>query len=164
MFQRWPESQPGSEILQRLRSCLESLGNGESLSPVAVHPLVQAVPLSAQPQAQYPPSPAPIPYPQARTSSQFPPPPVTTPYPQAPPPYPPPGMTPVMYQAYPGQPQGSKSNALFIGIACLAVVAGVICVTVYKNQNHGMVMITNKDQVVLFWHGHRGRARRSGTH
>ncbi len=142
------ESQPDQRFCKGCGAALGALGNGESLSPVAVAPLVQAVPLSAQPQAQYPPSPAPIPYPQAQTPSQFPPPPVTTPYPQAPPPYPPPGMTPVMYQAYPGQPQGSKSNALFIGIACLAVVAGVICVTVYKNQNHGMVMIGTKDQVV----------------
>ncbi len=97
------ESQPDQRFCKGCGAALGALGNGESLSPVAAAPLVQAVPLPSQSQAQYQPSPVPIPYPQEQTPAQYPPPPVTTPYPQAPPPYPPPG--PPMYQPYPGGPQ-----------------------------------------------------------
>jgi hypothetical protein len=43
---------------------------------------------------------------------------------------------------------GSRWTAFFVGIATLAVLLGVICAAVYQNQNHKMVVIGTKDQVI----------------
>lgn len=43
---------------------------------------------------------------------------------------------------------GSRSTAFFVGIATLAVLFGMICAVLYETQNHKMVIIGTKDQVI----------------
>jgi hypothetical protein len=43
---------------------------------------------------------------------------------------------------------GSRWAAFFVGIATLTVLFGVICAAVYQYQNHKMVVVGTKDQVI----------------
>ena len=43
---------------------------------------------------------------------------------------------------------GSRETAFFVGIATLAVLFGVICAGLYETQNHKVVTIGTKDQVI----------------